>query len=144
MNKKFKSRTHICFLIYLILCSIGVYECCYKWVFWVVTSEQSCQSKKLTNISQVQNIHVYSMLISLVNTSLFCDSWVGWAVEYTDCIHHQQVSWIYDTKLYLIVRLGALGNVEYSFIAITPWSTLTQVVVPIRIPSVGQIELFDY
>ena len=33
-----------------------------------------------------------------------------------------------------------LGNVEYSFIAITPWSTLA-VVVPERVLSMGQIKL---
>ena len=37
---------------------------------------------------------------------------------------------------------GSLGNVEYLFIDITPRSTLTGVVVPIRVPSMGQIELF--
>ena len=31
---------------------------------------------------------------------------------------------------------------EHPFIAITPWSTLTQSDVPVRVPSMGQIDLF--
>ena len=38
---------------------------------------------------------------------------------------------------------GALGNAEYAFIAIAPWSTLSRVVAPDRVLSMGQIELFD-
>ena len=36
---------------------------------------------------------------------------------------------------------GALGNAEYSFIAIAPWSTSAGVVIPDRVLSMGQIEL---
>ena len=32
---------------------------------------------------------------------------------------------------------------EYPFIAIAPWSTLTQMVAPDRVQSIGQMELFD-
>ena len=38
---------------------------------------------------------------------------------------------------------SALGNVEYLFIAITSGPLRPGVVVPDRVPSVGQIELFD-
>ena len=39
--------------------------------------------------------------------------------------------------------VGSLRIVEYPFIAITPTSTLLEVVVPVRVPSIGQIELFN-
>ena len=40
------------------------------------------------------------------------------------------------------IRLwGSLGNLEDTFIAIAPWSTLTWLVVPVRVPSMSQIEL---
>ena len=51
----------------------------------------------------------------------------------------------YDAKLHLVVRLQfwRLGSVEYLFIVITLRSPLwLRVVVPIRIPSVGQIDQF--
>ena len=38
----------------------------------------------------------------------------------------------------------ALGNMDDPFIAITPGSTLTGVVVPVRVPSMDQRELFYY
>ena len=38
----------------------------------------------------------------------------------------------------------SLGNVEYPFITITPRSTLTGVVVSVRVSSIDQIELFNY
>ena len=50
----------------------------------------------------------------------------------------------YDTKQSdgeAPVNGGALENVEYPFIAITPRSTLTGVVVPDRVPSIDRIEL---
>ena len=36
-------------------------------------------------------------------------------------------SWVYDTKLHLMMRLqyGDLGSVDYLFIVIIPWSTLS-------------------
>ena len=48
------------------------------------------------------------------------------------------VGWVYwrDSS-----NAGALGNAEYPFMAIAPWSTLTRVVTPDRVLSVGQIEL---
>ena len=39
-----------------------------------------------------------------------------------------------------MASLGDLGNVEYSFIAITPRSTLPEVVGPDRVLSMNQIE----
>ena len=49
----------------------------------------------------------------------------------------------YNTKLSVMVN-RVLGNIEYLFIAITARSTLTRVVVPDRVPSMSQIELFDH
>ena len=48
------------------------------------------------------------------------------------------------TKLHLVVKLCcvALVIVDYLFIAITPRSTLTQMMIAIRVPSMGQIDLF--
>ena len=37
---------------------------------------------------------------------------------------------------------GDRGSVEYFFVAITPRSTLTQVVIPVKVPSMCQIDLF--
>ena len=50
------------------------------------------------------------------------------AVEYADCSSERGCPG-YETKLHIIVRLtlGALGNVKYSFIAMTPRSPLTQI-----------------
>ena len=53
------------------------------------------------------------------------------AVEYTNCtsaerLDPQRVAWIWHSTIWWWgSSLGALGNVEYSFIAITPRSTLT-------------------
>ena len=50
------------------------------------------------------------------------------------------------TQNYLTVgsgNAGALGNVEYLFIAIAPSPLWPGVVAPDRIQSMGQIELFD-
>ena len=37
-----------------------------------------------------------------------------------------------------------LESVEYHFIGITPWSNLTGTVVPVQVPSMGSIELFNH
>ena len=43
-----------------------------------------------------------------------------------------------------MVEFGDLSSVENSFIAITPWSTDSPgVVVPVRVPSIGRIDLFE-
>ena len=42
------------------------------------------------------------------------------------------------------IQSKSLGNEEYPFITITPMFTLPGVVVPIRFPSMGQIELFNH
>ena len=76
------------------------------------------------------------------------------AVEYADCIsaewgkyftsisvpdltlNHVMISW-YDTSP------GTLGNVKYSFNAITPWSLQTRSGSTYYSPSISQIELFN-
>ena len=58
------------------------------------------------------------------------------------CQVDRQTHYRYNIKLHIMVRLPSysLGNVEYSFITITLRSTL---VVPARVPSMSQIELFN-
>ena len=52
----------------------------------------------------------------------------------------------YDTKWYLMLRLQSccLENVEYPFISITLRFTLTLSEAPVRVWSIGQIELFNH
>ena len=52
----------------------------------------------------------------------------------------------YDTKSHLMVRLHSwsLDYGEYSFITISLSSSLTQIVVQVRVSSIDQIELFNH
>ena len=47
----------------------------------------------------------------------------------------------YNTKLHLMVRFQVWGVWSHTFIAIIPSPTLTRVVIPVRVPSMGEIDL---
>ena len=68
-------------------------------------------------------------------------------VEYADYISAERYECpVYDLKLYLILRLQFWNFWEcgYSFIAITPGPLWSGLVVLIRVPTMSQIELFNF
>ena len=96
-------------------------------------------------IQNPQSLHNISIL-NILNPKTSISQSVG-AIEYVECIFadgdpppiHTPTSILDTARSHLIVKPpGTLGNVEYLFIAITPWSTLT-----CKVPRMVQIEIVN-
>ena len=84
--------------------------CCLSWklTFKILTLETSLVQVRNIQLSQTQSLSCRIHWLLLCREGVRCLQWVSWIT----------ILWWGSSNA------GALGNVEYLFIAITPWSTL--------------------